>query len=416
MNYTWPLNDSQFTWVDRIRICKFFLNTKNRWTQDVYVKEFEKTMSKFVGAKYAVFVSSGSTANNLVAMWAKDHIFSNEKNIAVFPSVTWTTSLTPFIREGFKPAIIDINLTDLSIDLDKLEEYLKENYKKVAIVFITSLLGFCPDIERIKDLEKKYSSVKFALDACEATLTKTSHSGIKSNISKFFTSTTSTYFGHILQSIEGGFIFTNDLQEYLYYLMQRNHGLTRALLSYRDVIGEENLNELMNMKKNLLVDSRFDFYSLGNNFRNSEVNAFIGLQDFKRIGLYEETRSFLYSKFLKGINKSLFLAPKDFDGNPGVPFSIPVIFNPKYFGVNVTTRNKCIEELEKIGVETRPIVSGNLLRQTAYQSYGHYLSYPNAEVLNNNGLYVGLHAKVANEQVEKLINIVNKLAEDLTKI
>ena len=45
----------------------------------------------------------------------------------------------------------------------------------------------------------------------------------------FFTSTTSTYFGHMLQSVEGGFVFTNDEKEYELLNMIRNHGMYRHL-------------------------------------------------------------------------------------------------------------------------------------------------------------------------------------------
>ena len=67
----------------------------------------------------------------------------HEKNIVVFPSTTWITSVSPFIREGFEPKFIDISLTNYAIDLDKLETYLDDNQKYViciiAVHFILTL-------------------------------------------------------------------------------------------------------------------------------------------------------------------------------------------------------------------------------------------------------------------------------------
>ena len=97
-------------------ICKFFLNPKNRWTQDKYVVEYEDQWKKYTEAKYALMVSSGSTANTLIAQYAK---YSNpNKNEIVFPAVTWQTSVSPWIHQGFKPKFIDVNLKNFSIDID----------------------------------------------------------------------------------------------------------------------------------------------------------------------------------------------------------------------------------------------------------------------------------------------------------
>ena len=111
------------------------------------------------------------------------------------------------------------------------------------------------------------------MDNCENTF----GSFENQNISSFFTSTTSTYFGHQIQSVEGGFIFTNSKEEYEYFLMLRNHGMTRSLSEPQKYNNPD-------------VDSRFDFYCLGNNFRNSDIHAFIGLLDLKRIHKLKKKR------------------------------------------------------------------------------------------------------------------------------
>ena len=71
--FVWPLNDSSFTFLDRLKICSFILNKKNNWTQGKYVKKIEEAFKNFVGSKYAIFVSSGSTADTLLAMSLKDN-------------------------------------------------------------------------------------------------------------------------------------------------------------------------------------------------------------------------------------------------------------------------------------------------------------------------------------------------------
>ena len=205
----WNLNESQFTLSDRLKLA-WFVFSDNQWTQSKHTLAFEHRMANFVDAKHAVFVANGSLANTLIAMYLRDtHVAMKTGNTVVFPATTWMTSVSPFIREGFDEKFIDVNMNDFSMDLDKLEKYLDKSSKHVACVFVTSLLGFNPDMERLQQISKKYDVAVMA-DNCENTL------GISDgkNISSFFTSTTSTYFGHQLQSVEGGFVFTNDDAEY----------------------------------------------------------------------------------------------------------------------------------------------------------------------------------------------------------
>ena len=383
-NYFWPLNINNFSLLDKLRICSFILNPKSRWTQDKQVKSFELLFERYIGKKFSVFVSSGSTANTILAMYLRDS--NTTKNIVVFPSTTWITSVSPFIREGFTPKFIDVSLDDLSMNLDLLEIYLSQFADKVACVFITSLLGFTPDIDRLKFIEKTYN-VKVMLDNCENTFGTFNGK----NVSKEFTSTTSTYFGHQIQSIEGGFIFTDSEEEYNYFLMARNHGMVRSIQG-------DNSKYL-----NPLVDNRFDFNILGNNFRNTDLNAFIGKLDFKRIDSYTNKRLSLYNLYKSNLDKNKFILPKEFDNRVHVPFSLPIICKNKV--TKALILNYCAQK----GIETRPIISGNLLRQTCLKDYSEYHNYPISEFLNENGLYVGLYSKLSVDMVSNFVENINKL-------
>lgn len=383
MVYNWPLNVNNFTFLDKLKICSFILNPAKRWTQGEEVKSFERKFSKFVGKKYSVFVSSGSTANTLLAMYLRDR--GDGKNTVVFPSTTWITSISPFLREGFNPKFIDVTLDDLSLNLDHLEDYLSKNAENVVCVFFTSLLGFVPDLKRIEAISKKYK-VRIMMDNCENTFG--SFEG--ENVSKKFTSTTSTYFGHQLQSIEGGFVFTDSEEEYNYFLMARNHGMVRSL---SDAEGY----------RNPLVDSRFDFNILGNNFRNNNLNAFVGQLDFARTEDYIQSRLRLYKVFKHHLDKDKFTLPFDYANRTHVPFSLPLICETS------SLKDKILKRCDVLGIETRPIISGNLLRQSCLKTYDDYENYPISELLNNNGLYVGLYSRLSESKIQRFVEDINKL-------
>lgn len=381
-NFNWPLNNSSFNLLDRFKISAFILNKNNFWTQGKYVNQFEDKFKNFVGSKYAVFVSSGSTANTLMAMFLKDKYYKKNKNIVIFPSTTWTTSISPFIREGFVPKFIDISLDDFCLDLDLVEKYLKNNYKKVAAIVCVSLIGQVPDISKLQYLEKRYK-VKILLDNCENTLGKYKNK----NISSYFTSTTSTYFGHQIQSVEGGFIFTNSNEEYEYFLMNRNHGMIRGLKLYG-----------LDYKKysNKEVDESFDFYSLGNNFRNTDINAFIGLLDFDRIENYLNKRIEIFNKIKNILPLKNIILPTEYANRSPAPFCFPILAKDKSLVDSFKTfcnNNK---------IEIRPIISGNLLRQTCYKQYANFKDFKNSEFLHKNGFYFGIYPTITDKQIEIL--------------
>lgn len=389
----WSLNINNFTAQDRRKIADFILDENNRWTQDKRVQEYEQAMAKYIGCKYAVFVSSGSAANTLLSYYLADKMKDEPKrNIVVLPAVTWQTSCSPWIRVGFRPQFLDIDFSDFSIDKEKLEEFLIKNHDRVACIFPTSLIGYVPDMAFYKKIAKKYN-VNVFFDNCENTLGEFNGK----NVSSFFTSTTSTYFGHQLQSIEGGFIFTNDDEEYKYFLMNRNHGMTRSLDVYK-------MDKTKFLNKN--VNPLFDFAFLGNNFRNTDVNAFIGLLDLKRIQKYKKDRISLYKSFYEALDANKFFIPKTKTDRNDVAFCLPIILKNH----DKNTLNKIIDYCQQNKIEYRPIISGFLGYQTCYKDFFYSGDlYDNAKYVHEYGIYIGLHSGLKKKQIVDFVKVINKI-------
>lgn len=388
----WPLNINQFNVLDKLKIIWFFCKN-NRWTQDKFVKKFEAEMAKKIGVKYAVFVANGSVANTLIAQYIKDTSKNfKEKNVVVLPSTTWQTSCSPWIREGFTPKFIDISLDNFCLDTSILDKYVKENHQKIACIFPTSLIGFSQNLDYYKNLEEKYN-LKICLDNCENTLGDFNGK----NISSYFTSSTSTYFGHQIQSVEGGFIFTNNEDEYNYFLMNRNHGMVRSLSAYG-----RNIDKY----KNPEVDPLFDFFSLGNNFRNSDINAFIGLLDFKRFEKYKKDRKSLYKIFKDHINLDRFYLPPERINQNDVQFCLPIILKNKDENKIKVLKKFCIDS----NIEYRPIISGHLGYQTCYKKFfDGSENYKNSIYIHKYGFYVGLHSLIKKQDIIKFAKKINSI-------
>lgn len=407
--YNWPLSDSNFTLLDRLKICKFFLDPKRQWTAGEEIRKYQKSWIDITKSQYVVMTSSGSTANTLIAQYVKDH---TKKRLVIVPTLGWMTTYSPWIREGFELLFIDVSKKDLSMDLNKLEKVLKSRATEVACIFVVSILGFTPDMERLQEISKKYN-VEIKMDNCESSNSKWR----EQNINTFFTSSTSLYFSHIHSTgTEGGLIFTNNKQEFIYYLLAANHGMVRGLEPYyiknKENLGANELDayDIFSKYNQELSDSRFDFYQLGNNLRSTDICAFIGGLDLARMDEYNNKRLRLYSTYIWNIDETKYhTITSGWDGNERfIPFAIPIIIKSKK-SEKARRFKQAIEVCKKLGIEHRLLVSGNVLRQTAFKQYGKAKDFKVAEDLHNYAFYVGLNPKVKNSQVLQLVNELNNL-------
>jgi CDP-6-deoxy-D-xylo-4-hexulose-3-dehydrase len=396
MPFKYPLQVDPFTWSDKAKVARFIL-AGNRLTQGVKVKEYESIWEKKTGAKYAVFVNSGSSANFLVAQRLKDKLVKsgqwNKKKMVIFPALTWSTSITPFVLLGFEPYFIDIDPRNWGLDFDLTYQYLMKNESKVAAVFPTALLGMGFD-SRFFILNSHFK-IEFLFDGCEASF---NHNGSNNYLVSKATSTTSSFFAHYANSIEGGVIFCNNEEDYAWYLMARNHGLTRALLSYAD-----KLTKKPSQYSNPDVHPEFDFNIVGSNFRNTDINAYFGILDSKRWNEMLQHRYNLGLVWEASLHKGIYYLPGEFVYGGNVPFALPVVSR------NKAHKEKAQAYLNTEGIESRPIISGSLSRQTPFKQYMKGQFFPIAEFLHENGLYIGLNTKLKIADVEWIAKGLNSL-------
>lgn len=397
--HKWVLADNNFTFLDRLKIAGFFLNQKNRWTQDRFVREYEKLAANYVGAKYAVFVSSGSAANQLICQKIKDDIIKKgewpRRNKVIVSAVTWQTNVSVWVREGFEPIFLDVDLNDFCIDYFKLLGIIANRADEIACIFPTSVLGYVPKRmgEMIKLAHEYNLNLKF--DNCENFFGE--FGGL--NINSLTTSSTSCFIAHhITTGSEGGFIFTNNYDEYEYYLLSRAHGLLRNLNQY-------NILPIYNTdtKPNTLVDKNFDFQTLSSNYRSTDIQAFMGILDFNRADEYKKHRIKLYNLFKDNLDLEMYYLPPEKKWVDDCAFCLPIICE---YGYLVDSVKKYLDDKE---IERRGFISGNMLRQLPYQKYGKHEDFINAEYLNSNAMYIGLHQKVTEKMVLDLTTNLNNL-------
>jgi CDP-6-deoxy-D-xylo-4-hexulose-3-dehydrase len=384
--YKWPLMKNTLSFMDRAKLAKFVL-TSDKFTQGKQVEKFEQKWSEWLGCKHSLFVTSGSTANFLLvaAIIEKYNLKKGDK--VLLPACTWVTNINPIIQLGLTPIFCDINLYNYSFSESNLFE-ISNKHPDIKLVFVTHLLGIPADVNTYKQI---FPNAIFIDDVCESHGC-TDWGGNKIG-SKSLGATFSFYFGHHMSTIEGGMISTNDSDLYDLMKMKRSHGLARV---------SDNFNSYIN--KNPEIEKSFLFVTDGYNFRNTELAAVLGLSQLKRLDKFIEIRRDNYFKFLSVVyeNKNLYLLQPSL-GNSC--FCFPFICKTKEI------KKKLIFLFNKYKIEYRPIVGGNLLRQPYLKGYqiDSNSKHFNADILHENGVYVGNSQFVTNKNMKLLNKILGEL-------
>ena len=164
MNINHPLMHNNLHKSDMVAVSKLIKKKKLILTQSNNVDKFEKKWSEWLGVKYSTFVNSGSSANFITISILKILNKDKEKNEIIVPSLTWVSDINSVILNGFKPVFVDINFSNLSMNVD---EVIKKISKKTLAVFITHAQGFNGLSKKLLTILKK-KKIHLIEDVCES--------------------------------------------------------------------------------------------------------------------------------------------------------------------------------------------------------------------------------------------------------
>lgn len=370
----WSLMGNAITDSDKLKLIEFIAST-DMYTCGKKVKEFEDNWSEWLRCKHSLFVTSGSTANLLLLSAIKELYKIPAGSKVLVPACTWVTNVSPVFQVGLEPVFCDIDLDTYSFDLNSLPDP-----KDIRIVFITHLLGINAPVEELK---VKYPNAIFIEDICE------SHGVMDKNGRRRGYGTGSTfsfYYGHHMTTIEGGMISTDNSELYQLMKLKRSHGMARHLLP-------ENYEKTIARYPN--IDPKFLFLTDGYNFRNTELNAVIGIEQLKRLDESIKIRRRNYDKYMLRMlkNEDKFYIPAYDENNSS--FCLPFICK------QAEDRKKLVTLFDDLGIEYRPIVAGNLLVHPFLSKWKDTIKTPNADLLNNNGVYIGNSQFITGDMIDK---------------
>jgi CDP-6-deoxy-D-xylo-4-hexulose-3-dehydrase len=384
--FSWPLMKDCITDDDRNAMINF-LKTNSRLTNGPMVKKFEQEWSSWLGCKYSLFVSSGSTANTLLVASIKEKYNLQNGDKVIVPCMTWVTNISPVMQLGLQPIFCDVDPKTFSFKLDSLKK-ISQKHPDIKMIFVSHLFGIAADIDEYK---KIFPKSIFIEDVCEShgATYKGKKCGTLSEGSTF-----SSYFGHHMTTIEGGFVCTDDVELYNLMKMKRSHGMAR-----------EATPEMYKQYKteNPKIHPMFMFMTDGYNLRSMEINAVLGSSQLKRLDLNNKIRRNNFLKFINIISQypKYFKVNYQVEGNSS--FCLPFICLSSDFKTKLETF------LSNNNIETRPLCSGNLLRQPFLQRIPGIPTpseFPSVEFLHKNGFFIGNNHMINDNDFKTLATLI----------
>lgn len=387
--FTLPLMDDNIT-RDDVNAIIDFLNQDPipKLTNGPKVVEFENQWSEWAGTKYSLFVNSGASANELT-MLALKYIYGGGE--IILPPLTWISDVSSVMFAGFDPVFVDINLKNLSFDLNKLKDAITPNTRAIFLTHVLGINGLTDEL--LKLCEEK--NILLIEDVCE------SHGATfkGKKVGSFgFASNFSFYFAHHMSTIEGGMICTNDDRFYQVCRALRSHGMMREMT-------DDNMKQEI-IDANPDLNSDFIFVGPAHNFRSTEINAVIGLNQLPRLDNNNKVRKSNFLHFISNLDSEKYITELELGGQCNYAFI--VILREDSF----EKRNQIESTLKENGIEFRRGLSGggNQLRQPFMKQFNYNMDdYPNMEHVHNFSWYIGNYPTLSQEKVDYLLNTLNNL-------
>ena len=342
------------------------------------VKLLEKKIAQVFGKKYGLMVNSGSSANLL---GLSSFNFKKGSEI-ITPTLTFSTTVSPIYQVGCVPHFIDVEKFSFLSNLNQIKKAIN---KKTVAIMLPNLLGNVLDWRKVYKIAKKYNLV-----VIEDSADTIGYSLNGKNLGKYSDITTnSLYASHVITGAGfGGVVCFNDKQNYERAKLLRGWGRSSAIFNE-----SEGLKLRFNKKVDgIPYDGKYIFSELGYNFLPSEISAAFALEQLKKLKNNVKTRIKNFEKLYRFFKKysHLFDLPTQINGIKTGWLAYPIIIKPS----SKIKRQAMQIFLEKKGIQTRTIFTGNIIRQPIMKNKTFKKVKQcsvNSDNIMKNGILIGCH-------------------------
>ncbi len=351
-----------------------------------HVRDFEARIAALFGKSHGVMVNSGSSAL-LLGIAALDLPKGSE---VITPALTFSTTVASQIQNGLVPAFVDVDPGTLNILPDRIEEMITPSTRAMVV---PNLMGNIPDWDALRAIADKHG-LKVLEDSAD-TLDSKLHgrpTGERADIC-----TTSFYGAHIINCAgNGGMLCTSSGE------LERRSRILRGWGRRSSIFTEsESAEARFGIEiDGIPYDAKYVFDMIGYNFEPSEVGAAYGLVQYQRLPGFLRSRQATFDRhkaFFKQYEE-FFVLPEMIPGADVTWYAFPLVVKDSA----PFTRNEMQKYFEQREIQTRPVFTGNILRQPGFKAIARRESpggYPMADLVTRGGIVIGCHQGLSEAQL-----------------
>jgi dTDP-4-amino-4,6-dideoxygalactose transaminase len=340
-------------------------------TRGKYVEEFERQFAGLFGVKHGVAVSSGTDADALSLAVLYDYGAQRGDEI-IIPALSFIATGNAVLQAGFKPVFVDIKRETLNIDVERIEKVITPKTRGIMPVH---LMGKPADMDPILEIarRRKLYVIEDAAEAHGAEY-KGKKVGALGDMAAF-----SLYAAHIVTTIEGGIVITNDPKMAEILRSLRNHGIV----------------------------NKFEFKRIGFSAKMNEIEAAVGIGNVKIFAdiLGRRRRNLLY--LIKNFKKfdPFFITTKEEPNEKIGPHAYSIILRE---GLPFT-KDELVRYFDEAGIDSRNLFYSIPTQCPSYAFLGHKLGdFPESEYCGNNGFHIGIHQDIELSQLDYVVEMTEK--------
>ena len=378
-------------------------------TSGRYTDQFEREFAAYLGVPYCSLVNSGSSANLLAFMTLTSPLLGERAigrgDEVITVAAGFPTTVTPIIQYGAVPVFVDVTIPQYNIDVAKLEEALSP---KTKAVMIAHTLGNPFDLKTVRNFCNKYD-LWLIEDNCDALGSEYVFDGatyLTGTVGDIGTS--SFYPPHHMTMGEGGAVYTRNATLHKIIRSMRDWGRDCVCPSGMDNLCQHRFDRQYG-ELPVGYDHKYVYSHFGYNLKATDMQAAIGCAQLKKFPQFVERRRHNFDRLRKALEvvSDRLILPE------ACPNS-----NPSWFGFLMTCREgidreKVVSYVEKHGVQTRMLFSGNLIKHPCFdrmrrakQDYRVVGDLSVTDTIMTSTFWVGVYPGMTDEMIDYIARTV----------
>jgi perosamine synthetase len=361
-------------------------------TQGPTVERFEAALAEYVGARYAVAVSSGTAALHVAFLAAG----LGTDGHAVTQAITFVATANAAVACGATVSVTDIDITTLGMDPQGLRTALAGR-PDTSLVLPVHMGGLSADPAAIAAASAGRVVIE---DACHALGGREPDNAMVGSCRR---SAMACFSFHPVKSIttgEGGAVTTNDPELARRLRMLRNHGLERdaARLTNNDQgfdHGEPN-------------PWYYEQHVLGFNYRMTDLQAALGLSQLGRIEQFIARRRELAHYYDEAFAALAAMRPMQSGADARRRSAHHLYVVEVDYAALRKSRRIVMAELRQRGIGTQ-VHYIPLYCQPFHQTLGRPQDFPGAESYYRGCLSLPLHAALTDADADQVVSAVREV-------